>query len=110
MSVFLRAVEQSFGVALDGRQRGAQLVRNVGDKIAAGFFHAFSLSEVAEDGDGAAAGHWRSGYVEGSAWENGRRPGGGYFAQLTGLMHRRQEIGVTDGLDQEGVAAGFLGN
>jgi hypothetical protein len=38
-----RAVEQGLGVSLDGSKGSAQFVRDVGDEIAARFFHALGF-------------------------------------------------------------------
>ena len=61
------AVEQGFRIALNGSERRAQFVGNVGDEVAAGFFHALGFGEVAEHGDGAAIGQRSGGDVEGAA-------------------------------------------
>ena len=53
-AVFRSAVEQGFRVALNRSERRAQFVGNVGDEIAAGFFHALGFGEIAEHGDRAA--------------------------------------------------------
>ena len=49
-------VDQRLGVALDGGQRRAQLVRDVGDEVAADLIGAAQVGDVVEDEHGAAAG------------------------------------------------------
>ena len=69
------SVEQGFGVSLNGGQRGAEFVGDVGDKVATGFFDAFGFGEIAEDGNGAAIGQRSGGDVEGAAGNDGSGAG-----------------------------------
>ena len=96
--VVRRAVEQSFGVALDGSQRSAQFVRDVGDEVAAGLFHALGFGEVAQHSHGAAAGHGRGGHIESAARQDGSGAGGAHASRFAGIADGTQEIGVADGL------------
>ena len=73
--VVRRAVQQGFGVALDGSQRRAQFVRDIGNEVATGLLHPFGLGKVAQDRHGAAAGHRRGGHIEGASRERWTRPG-----------------------------------
>ena len=52
----LGIVEQRFGVALDRGERRAQLVRDVGDEVAADLVGAAQVGDVVQDQHGAAAG------------------------------------------------------
>jgi hypothetical protein len=45
------AVQERLGVSLDGRERGAQLVRHVGDEFAARLLQALQLGDVVEHRD-----------------------------------------------------------
>ena len=49
-------VEQGLGVALDGGERRAQLVRDVGDEVAADLIGALEVGDVVQHEDRAAAG------------------------------------------------------
>ena len=78
--IFGSSVEQGFGISLNRSQRRAEFVGNVGDKIAARFFHALGFGEIAEHGDGAAIGQGSGGHIEGAAGNNGGGAGGLDFA------------------------------
>ena len=54
--VFERAVEQRFGIAADGGERGSQFVRDVGDEIPADTLQAFEFGDVVQDGQRSAGG------------------------------------------------------
>ncbi len=106
--VFRRAVEQGLGVALNGSQRSAQFVRDVGNKIAARFLHPLGLGKITQHGHRAAAGHGRGGHVEGASRQDGCGPRGKHLACFTCVPHRGQEIGIANGLDQRSVLARVL--
>ena len=101
-------VEKSLGVSLDRSQGRAEFVGNVGDKIAAGFFDALSLGEVAQHGDGAAVGQGSGRNVEGAAVDDRRSAGRLYLFRSGGGFNGGEEIGVTDGFDDRGIQAGAL--
>src|ERR1019366_2456211 len=63
--IFRAEVEECFGVSLNGGQGRAEFVGDVGDEIAAGFFHALGFGEIAEHGDSTAIGEGRGGDVDG---------------------------------------------
>ncbi len=54
IGIVQRAVEQSFRVAPDGGQRGAQFVRNIGHEILAYAFQALQIGDVIQNGHGPA--------------------------------------------------------
>jgi hypothetical protein len=85
-------------------------VGNVGDEIAAGFFHALGFGEVAEHGDGASTGQGRGGHVEGAAGNDGRGAGGLDFVGGGGFLDGGQEIGIANGFDHGLLQASALRN
>ena len=106
----VRAVEQGFGIALNRSQRSAQLVRNIGDKIAPCLFHPLGLGQIAQHRHRAAAGHGRGGHVEGASRNNGCGPRGKYLSIFTRPAHSGQEIGIANGLHQQRILTGSLRN
>ncbi len=48
--------EKGFDVAGDRGERGAELVGDIGNEIAAGFFSALNFGDVVEDGNSPAIG------------------------------------------------------
>ena len=106
--IFGAEVEQSFGVSLNGSERSAEFVGDVGDEIAAGFFDALGLGEIAEHGDGAAIGQRRGGDIEGAAGNDGGGAGGFDFFGGGGGFDGGEEIGIADGLDDGRVEARVL--
>src|SRR5512138_52396 len=55
IAVINGAVEQGFRIGEDGRQRGAQFVREVGEEFAAHTLQSLKLSDVEEDADNQPA-------------------------------------------------------
>ncbi len=108
--VVRRAVEQGFGVALNGSQRRAQFVGDVGNKVATGLLDPFGLGQVAQNGHGAAARHGSGGHVESASGDDGRGPGSKHFSRFTRAPHRSQEIRIANRLHQRCVLAGVLRN
>src|SRR5258708_3807756 len=103
------AVEQCFRIALNRRERRTQLVGNVGDEVAPGFFDALGFGEVAKHGDGASIGQRGGGYVEGAAVNDGGGAGRFDFAGGRRFFHGGEEIGVADSFDYGLVQAGAVG-
>ena len=110
MVVVRRAIEQSLGVALNGSQRRAQFVRDVGDEIAARLLNSFGLGQVTQHGYRPAARHGRGSHVESASGNDGCSPGSKYLSRFTRAPHRGQEIRIANGLDQGRILAGVLGN
>ncbi len=110
MVVFWRTVEQGFGVSLNGSQRGAQFVRDVGNEIAACLFYPLGLGKITQHGYRPPARHGGSGHVEGAARQNGRSPGAVHLAQFACLTYRGQEIRIANRLHQGRIFARVLGD
>ena len=108
--VVRRTVEQSLGVTLNGSQRRAQFVRDVGDKVATRLLHSLGFGKVAQHRHGAAARHGCSGDIEGPSGNDGRSPGSKHSARLARSSHRSQEIRIANGLHQGGIFARALRN
>ena len=51
----VRVLDQRLHVALDGGERGAQFVADVGDKLAAGFLRGLDAGDVVQHDERAAA-------------------------------------------------------
>ena len=103
-------VEESFGVSLNRGQRGAELVGDVGNEIAAGFFDALGLGQIAQHSDGAAIGQRGGGDIEGAAGDDGSGAGGLDLFRGGGGFHGGEEIGIANGFDNRRVEARVLGN
>src|SRR6202007_1101692 len=101
-------VEEGFGVSLNGGERGAQLVGDVSDKIAASFLYTLGLGEIAENGDGATIGQGSGGDVESAAGNNGSGAGcSNFFARGSGF-NGGEEIGIANGLDDRRIETSAL--
>src|SRR6516165_3206886 len=62
LRVIEASLKQRFGIPANGSERGAKLVRDIGDKILAHPFQALQVSDVVEHRDSAAArGPWKRG-------------------------------------------------
>ncbi len=102
-------LEEGFDVAGDGGERGAQLVGDVGDEVAAGLLGALDLGDVVEDGDGSAIGSGRGIDFE----DAGRSDRGGFsaarLAVVEGGLDAGQDLGIANGVDEGLSGAGGAG-
>ena len=99
MIVLRCAVENSFGVALDGGQGRAEFVRDVGDEIAPGFFHTLGLGEIAQHSHCSAPRHGSRGDVKGPAGDDGDRTGRGHGVFLGSSLNGGQKVGVANAVN-----------
>src|SRR2546429_8906398 len=109
MIFFAAAVEQGFCITLYRRERSSQLVRDVGDKVAACLLDAFRLGEIAQYGNRASAGQGSCGHIKAAAGKNRSRTSGSDLAGFRGVADGAEKIGVADGLDYGSVQAGAVG-
>ena len=75
-------------------------MRDVGNEIAPGFFHPLNFRLIMEHGNRTASGHRRSGNVEHTPRENLGGIRHGHVTLVQRVLHRRQDLGVTQRLHQ----------
>ena len=75
-------------------------MRDIGDKIAARFFHALGFGEIVQHDDGAASGHGGGSDVENTARCNGIGARRRNHVAVRGFLHCRQEIGIAHAIDE----------
>ena len=108
--LFSGAVQQGFGITLNGSQRRAQLVRYVGDEIAAGLLDAFGFGLVAQHRHRAASGQGSRSHIEGAARKNRSRPRGQYSCSCAGSADGAQKIRIANRLHHRRIPPGSLRN
>ena len=101
--------EEGFDVAGDGGERGAQLVGDVGDEVAAGFLSALDFGDVMENGDGSAIGGGRGADFKGAAGDDGDGAADADAALAEGGVDAAEDLGVANADDQGLPAAGGPG-
>ncbi len=92
--------DERFHVALDGSERRAQFVADVGDEFAAGFLRGLDAGDVVEHDQRAARGQRRGVDLEDAA---GSKQAGAAHAELVALegsAHTGQQFGVANGVNQ----------
>ena len=87
-------VEQGLGVALNGGQRRAQLMGDIGDEIAPRLFHPLDVGLIVQYGDRATAGHGSSGHVEDAAGKILAARAMVTSRVVEGILHRSQNFRI----------------
>src|SRR6266550_3453227 len=106
MIFFAAAVEQGFCITLYRRERSSQLVRDVGDKVAACLLDAFRLGEIAKYSYRASSGHGSRSHIKAAARKNRSRTSGSHFTGFGGVAYSTEKIRIADGLDHGRIQAG----
>src|ERR1039458_259308 len=101
----IRVLDQRLDVALDGGERGAQLVADVGDKVAAGFFSGLDAGDVVEHDQRAARGQGGCVDLKDAAGDQRAGPAKADFPVLKGAVDAGQDLGIAHEVDQR--AAGM---
>jgi hypothetical protein len=93
-------LDERLDVALDGSERRAQLVTDVGDEFAAGFLRGLDAGDVVEHDERATGGQWRGVDFKDAA---GRKQAGAAHAKLAALeraTHAGQQLRIAHRVDQ----------
>ena len=95
--------EEGFDVSGDGCERGAKLMGDVGDEVAAGFLRALDLGDIVEDGYGTAIGGGGGADLEGAAGDDGDGSACADATLAERGVHAAENFGIADA-DDEGLA------
>ncbi len=93
-------LDQRLHVALNGSERGAQLVADVGDKFAARFLRGLNAGDVMQNDKRAARRQWSSVDLEDLSR---RKKAGAAHAELAAFKsaaHAGQQLGIADKVNQ----------
>ena len=96
----MRIFDQRFDVALDGSERSAQLVADVGDEFAAGFLRGLDAGDVVQHDQRAARGQRRGVDLKDAA---GSKQAGAAHAELAALeraANAGQQFRIADEVDE----------
>ena len=93
-------LDEGFNVALDGGERSAEFVADVGDEVAAGFLGGFDAGDVVEDDERAAAGQGGGIDLKDAALGKGTGPAKADFSVVQSAAHAGQDFRVADKVDQ----------
>src|ERR1700685_905542 len=110
MIILWRTVEQGFSIALNGRQRSSQFVRNVRNEIAPSFLDTLSLGQITQNGNRPSAWHRSRGHIESVRRNNRSRSRRNHLTGHAGSPHRTQEIRVANPLNDGNIQPRTLWN
>ncbi len=92
--------DEGFNVALNGSERRAQLVADVGDELAAGFLRGLNAGDVVEHDQRAAGGQGRGVDLKDAARSKQAGAANAEFAAFERAADAGQQLRIADGVDQ----------